>query len=181
MQRMNGYEVREYPEHIVAQTSIQGSPEESMNTGFSILAGYIFGGNTRKESISMTSPVFTQNSRVKKVSQNIAMTAPVIAMTEGDLQTISFGMPRAYANPDMLPIPNDSRVKIVIVEKKRFAVLSFSWYRSDERIKQMQNTLLSMLTRDGVTTKGGVAYAGYNPPWTPPWMNRNEVLVEITR
>lgn len=28
-------------------------------------------------------------------------------------------------------------------------------------------------------TQGNLAYAGYNAPWTPPRMTRNEVLVEI--
>ncbi|MCX6747567.1 MAG: heme-binding protein [Candidatus Nomurabacteria bacterium] len=37
----------------------------------------------------------------------------------------------------------------------------------------------NLLDRDGVVAQGGTAYAGYNAPWTPPWMNRNEVLVEI--
>jgi len=44
----------------------------------------------------------------------------------------------------------------------------------------MQEKLLSALTRDGVVTKGSVAYAGYNAPGTPPWMIRNIVMLELT-
>ena len=178
LQKKDGYEIREYPAHIVAQTTVQGSYGESMSSGFRIVAGYIFGGNTKKESIAMTAPVVAQKGEVKKVSESIAMTAPVVAITEGDSQTISFGMPRSYTL-ETLPTPNDSRVKIVMIPAKKYAVMQFSWYRSDTRVKSMQERLLSALARDGVVAEGSTAYAGYNAPWTPPWMNRNEVLVEI--
>lgn len=176
--KMDGYEIREYPEHIVAQTKIQGSYGESMNSGFSILAGYIFGGNTKKESIAMTAPVVAQKEESAKASESIAMTAPVIATTEGDSRIISFGMPRGYTL-ETLPTPNDSRVKIVTIPAKKYAVMGFSWYSSDSRIKSTQEKLLSALARDGIATEGNMAYAGYNAPWTPPWMIRNEVLIEI--
>jgi hypothetical protein len=82
---------------------------------------------------------------------------------------------------DTLPTPTDSRVKIVTIPAKKYAVLQFSWYRTDARVKQMQEKLRALLTRDGITAHGAPAYAGYNAPWTPPWMNRNEVLVDITQ
>lgn len=178
VRKMNDYEIREYPAHIVAQTTVKGSYGASMGSGFSIVAGYIFGGNTKKESIAMTAPVVVQKGDVKKVSENIAMTAPVVATTEGDSQIISFGMPRSYTL-ETLPTPNDSRVKIVMIPAKKYAVIQFSWYRSDRRIKNMQEKLRSALVRDGVATEGSTAYAGYNAPWTPPWMTRNEVLIEL--
>jgi hypothetical protein len=106
------------------------------------------------------------------------MTAPVLATNEGDSQTISFGMPRTYTL-ETLPTPDDARVKIVMIPSKKYAVMKFSWYRSAERIISMQEKLLSLLARDGITTEGKAAYAGYNAPGTPPWMIRNEVLVEI--
>ena len=178
VKQMNGYEIREYPAHIVAQTTVRGSYGESMGNGFRIVAGYIFGGNTKKENIAMTAPVVAQKGEVKKVSESIAMTAPVMATAEGDSQTISFGMPRSYTL-ETLPTPNDSRVKIVMIPAKKYAIMQFSWYRSDARVKKMQEKLLAALARDGVVANGSVAYAGYNAPWTPPWMMRNEVLVEI--
>lgn len=176
---MKDYEIREYPAHIVAQTTVQGSYGESMNNGFSIVAGYIFGGNVKKEGIAMTAPVVVQKESTDNFSEKIAMTAPVTATTDGNSHTISFSMPKSYTL-ETLPIPNDSRVKIVTIPTKTYAVMQFSWYRSDARVKNMQEKLLSALNRDGITTEGVVAYAGYNAPWTPPWMVRNEVLIEVT-
>jgi effector-binding domain-containing protein len=178
VKKMNDYEIREYKAHIVAQTTVRGSFGESISSGFSIVAGYIFGANTKKENIAMTAPVVAQKGESPKTSQNIAMTAPVMATADGDSQVISFGMPRSYTL-ETLPTPNDSRVKIVMIPAKKYAVMQFSWYRSDVRVKKMQEQLLSALAHDGIVTQGNPAYAGYNAPWTPPWMNRNEVLVEV--
>jgi len=178
VETMNGYEIREYPAHIVAQTTVQGSYGESMSNGFRIVAGYIFGGNTKRESIAMTAPVVAQKGEGSQASERIAMTAPVVATAEGDSQVISFGMPRSYTL-ETLPKPNDPRVNIVMIPAKKYAVVRFSWYRSDARAKSMQEKLLSALARDGIVAEGSTAYAGYNAPWTPPWMTRNEVLVEV--
>jgi hypothetical protein len=176
LQKADGYEIREYPAHIVAQTTVTGSYDEALNDGFGIIAGYIFGGNTKKESIAMTAPVTAQES--VSDSEKIAMTAPVTARTEGNARIIAFVMPKSYTL-ESLPVPNDARVKLVQVPAKKMAVLRFSWFRNTERVKAKESELLSMLSRDTVVVLGSPSYAGYNAPWTPPWMTRNEVLVEI--
>ncbi len=168
-----GYEIRRYPSHIVAQTVVKGPYRQALNQGFRIVAGYIFGGNTKKESIAMTAPVVEQ-----KVSQSIAMTAPVMATMEGESHTIAFGMPHSYTLAT-LPTPNDPRVTIVTIPEKKMAVTRFSWLRTNDRVQTKKNELLAALKRDNVSVKGEPQYAGYNAPWTPPWMTRNEVLVEI--
>lgn len=178
LSKMKDYEIREYPARIVAQTTVEGSYKESMNSGFSIVAGYIFGGNVKKENIAMTAPVMAEKGETVKESESIAMTAPVMATNEGNFQTISFSMPKSYTL-ETLPIPNDPRVKIVMIPKKKYVVMKFSWYRSDVNVKKAQDELIKVLARDGVKPIGNMSYAGYNAPWTPPWMVRNEVLVEI--
>lgn len=168
------YEIRLYPAHIVAQTTVKGSYQESLNQGFRIVAAYIFGGNTKKESIAMTAPVVEKSS----TSESIAMTAPVIATVEGESHTIAFGMPRSYTL-ETLPVPLDTRVKIVTIPEKKMAVIRFSWLRTDARVQTKKQKLLDLLKKDTVSVIGEVQYAGYNAPWTPPWMTRNEVLMEI--
>jgi len=167
------YEVRSYPAHIVAQTIVKGTYQSALNQGFRIVAGYIFGGNTKKESIAMTTPVIEQ-----KVSEPIAMTAPVTASIEGDSHTIAFGMPKSYTLAT-LPTPTDPRVKIVTIPEKKKAVIRFSWFRTSNRVEAKKQELIAALKRDAIKTLGEPEYAGYNAPWTPPWMTRNEVLIEI--
>lgn len=187
------YEIRLYPEHIVAQTTVKGTYDEALNQGFRIVAGYIFGGNTKKESIAMTAPVIeksvTQNSASEKTSvekntaeklqgESIAMTSPVMANIEGDGHTIAFGMPRSYTL-ETLPVPNDSRIKIVTIPEKKMAVIRFSWFRNTARVQSKKQILIDVLKRNNIKIIGEPQYAGYNAPWTPPWMTRNEVLVEV--
>ncbi len=75
--------------------------------------------------------------------------------------------------------PNDSRVRLVEVPDQKMAVLKFSWYRTDSLFEKKKQELFTDLALDNITIIGTPIYAGYNPPWTPPWMNRNEVMVEI--
>ncbi len=173
VKKIGSYEIRNYPAHLVAQATIMGSYQESLQQGFRIVAGYIFGGNVKKESISMTAPVVEQ-----KRGQSIAMTAPVMANIEGESHTIAFGMPRSYTW-DTLPTPTDSRVTIVEVPAKKMAAKRFTLWRTDARVEIKKKELLSALSNDKVTIIGEPQYAGYNAPWTPPWMMRNEILIEI--
>ncbi len=174
LESKHGYEVRLYPAHIVAQTTVKGSYDMALNQGFRIVAGYIFGGNTKKESISMTSPVVEKSAQ----SESIAMTSPVVATIEGESHTIAFGMPQSYTL-ETLPTPTDPRVTIATIPEKKMAVIRFSWMRTPERVQSQKQTLLDALAKDNVTVVGSPEYAGYNAPWTPPWMTRHEVLVEI--
>lgn len=168
------YEIRLYPEHIVAQTTVTGTYEEALNQGFRIVAGYIFGGNVKKEGIAMTAPVVEKQT----TSESIAMTAPVVASVEGESHTIAFGMPKSYTL-ETLPTPNDSRVKLVTIPEKKMAVSRFSWFRTDSRVQAKKEKLIQSLKEDGMVTVGGPQYAGYNAPWTPPWMTRHEVMIEV--
>ena len=171
---MLGYEIRKYPVHIVAQTTVRGNYQYALNEGFRIVAGYIFGNNSKKQGIAMTAPVVSQNAGSEKIS----MTAPVLATTKGESHVISFGMPRSQTL-QTLPEPGDPRVKIVEIPAKQFAVIRFSWSRTDEKIKKMETKLLKLISRDNLQVIGSPIYAGYNAPWTPPWMARNEVMIEI--
>lgn len=174
IQKRKGYEIRNYPRHIVAQTTVTGSYDEPLSQGFRIVAGYIFGANTKKQNIAMTSPVIMQEN----VSEKIAMTAPVMVSTLDKTRTISFGMPKTYTM-DTLPTPSDPQVKIVEIPDKKFAALRFTGFRTGARTLAMEKKLLSLLAKDNVVVVSEPSYAGYNAPGTPPWMTRNEVLVEV--
>ena len=175
LKKGEGYEIRDYPAHIVAQTVVESVSinGDAFNRGFGIIAKYIFGGNVKKQSIAMTAPVIAQGS-----SEKIAMTAPVTASATGTSQVVSFVMPSGYTLAT-LPTPNDSRIKLVEVPEQKMAVLRFSWYRTDPRFEKMKKQLFADLARDNVVVIGTPVYAGYNPPWTPPWMNRNEIMVQV--
>jgi effector-binding domain-containing protein len=188
LEKKDGYEIREYAPHIIAQTTVTGDYNQSMNSGFRTIAGYIFGGNTKKESIAMTVPVITNNptdtigQKSQEVSsqesEKIAMTVPVIMQDSSGTRTMSFVMPAKYTL-ETLPVPNDINVKLIEVPKAKKAALRFSGYRSQERIEKNKSKLLELLVRDGLETAGEIEFAAYNGPGTPPWMNRHEVMINI--
>ena len=51
------FEVRDYASLVVAEVTVSGDQKEAASRGFRLLAGYIFGGNKRRQSIAMTAPV----------------------------------------------------------------------------------------------------------------------------
>ena len=172
--KKDGYEIREYAPYIEARVKVIGEYRDALGAGFNILAGYIFGGNTSKQSIAMTAPVSEQRS------EPIAMTAPVSETAlPGNDRVISFVMPEEYTLAT-LPTPNDKRIEIVEVPKHQSAVLRYSGYNRAGTVAEKKAKLLEYLKRDGVVVVGVPRGAGYNPPWTPPFMNRNEILVDIS-
>jgi hypothetical protein len=144
IRKTENYEVRNYPKHIVAQTKVSGQLTQAMNSGFSIVAEYIFGGNVKKEKIAMTAPVIVKDGD----SQKIPMTAPVVSRADGSDQIISFGMPKSYTL-ESLPSPINPKVQIVEIPEQNLAVASFSWFTNDKRIKKVQEKLLNDLAKDG--------------------------------
>ena len=153
----DSFEIRQYDSMILAQTIIQEtSIKKSGNTGFRKVAGYIFGGNRN--------------------NQQIAMTAPVI-MEVGDNTKMSFVMPSQYKMED-LPQPNSSEVKLIKAAPKKFAVLTFSGFASDEKINRKKELLREALKKEQISVKGDFSYLGYNAPWDL-FGRRNEVAIEV--
>jgi hypothetical protein len=172
--KKRGYEIRKYAPQLLAEVAVKGNYEEAINEGFRILAGYIFGENVSKRKIAMTAPVVERQG----VSEKIAMTAPVLASLEKGHRVIAFGMPSG-ATMDNLPKPNNPQITFRMLNSRKVAVLRFSWFSGGQRVEAKKRQLLGMLNRDKVKTVSGPQYAGYNPPWTPPFMRRHEILVEI--
>lgn len=166
------YEIRRYDPYIIAYTEVESSLEKASSDGFMTVANYIFGDNTSKSKIAMTSPV------VQEKSEKIAMTSPVIQEGESGNFKVQFVMPSKYSMED-LPEPNNDKVKLQEVAAKKVAVHRFSWLNSKKKLNKKQKRLLDAVREDGLEVAGEPTFAFYNPPITPPFMRRNEVWVEI--
>lgn len=171
----DGYEIRRYPPHIVAEAVVDGEFGRALNSGFMIIAPYIFGANAPKEKIAMTAPVIETSA---PRGTEIAMTAPVIQATRDGARMVQFVMPVQYTM-DTLPQPTDARVVLREVPERVMAAHRFSWYYTAERIATKKAVLQSMLERDGISMVGEPQFAGYNDPWTIPFLFKNEILIEI--
>ena len=178
-------ELRDYPAMVAAEVSVKGDRSEASSQGFQLLAGYIFGGNTKKQSIAMTAPV-VQAAGAKTESQSgsgsesekIAMTAPVLQTGQSGSWTVRFLMPSSYTM-ETLPKPNDARVRLVPVPPARMAVVQFSGLAREDDIAAQTAVLNTFVTRRKLVALGTPALARYNPPWTPWFMRRNEIMVAV--
>jgi hypothetical protein len=175
LKKYHGYEIREYDSYLVAEVVVQGTQKESIRRGFKKLFAYISGNNSLQESIKMTAPV-TQQPEEK--SERIDMTAPVMQELREDSYLVSFMMPSNYT-PDSIPTPMDPAITIVQKERYKVGVLRFAGYAPEEKIIQKQARLNELLKGDGYEIHSSAHLAFYNPPWTPPFMRRNEIMFVI--
>jgi hypothetical protein len=165
-------ELRRYAEYIQAEVSVVDTEYKSaVEKGFNVLAGYIFGNNTARQKVEMTTPV--QVSR----SQRIAMTAPVIVSGK-DRFTVAFIMPSKYTL-ETLPIPNDGAIRITSIPAHQMAAIRFSGYFRNNLIDKNKERLTRWLEAEGLEPDGDFIVAGYNPPWVPGIFARNEILIKI--
>lgn len=169
----NNIEIREYKPMITASVRVSGERKEAIRKGFRLVADYIFGNNAISTKIAMTAPV------EQRESQKIAMTAPVQQQLDGQSWEISFVMPKEYSI-DTLPTPKNSEVTLAEIASKQFVVIKFSGRNTDSNIEQYTTRLEKFAVDNSLQTIGSPKYAFYNPPWTLPFLRRNEVMLELT-
>jgi hypothetical protein len=104
------------------------------------------------------------------------MTAPVVS----DGKSMSFVMPGGKEQ-DEIPDPLDERVKITTQDSREMAVIRFKGYAGREDVNDVMSRLLEGLQKSGITARGQPVLMRYNAPWTPGFLRRNEVGIEITR
>ncbi len=169
------YEVRRYAAYVVAEVDVDGDFTDAGSEAFRILAGYIFGDNKPGEKMAMTAPV-ESTSGVK-----MKMTAPVTSSSaaEGVRSTFAFVMESKYTL-DTLPEPVDSRIRIVERPGRVMAVHRYSGRWSKARYDEHEAVLLDALKANQVEVIGAPVFARYDAPFTPWFLRRNEIMLEIS-
>ena len=176
------FELRVYDPKIIAEVEVTGDLKKASNKGFKLIADYIFGNNTSRtkldsnEKISMTAPVTMQASSVP-TSEKVAMTAPVTMKQSSDKWNMHFVMPNSYTLAT-LPKPNNSAVKIKQIEGAKYAVIRFSGLAGKTKVDKKTAELEKWLKSRNIKANGTPELARYNPPWTLPFMRRNEVMIK---
>ncbi|SFK60792.1 SOUL family heme-binding protein [Methylocapsa palsarum] len=165
-------EIRDYAPMIVAEVEFPGERNVALGQGFRAVADYIFGDNSSSQKVAMTAPVTQQES------ETIAMTAPVTQHGDGDNWRVRFVMPSHYTLAS-LPTPNNPAVKLKEFGGRRFAVIRFSGLARDAVLKRHAKDLQDFIVSKNLKFLSAPIYAYYNPPWTLPFLRRNEVSIEI--
>lgn len=153
------FEIRNYDAVTVVSAPMR-SGDERRNSAFMKLFGYISGKNENGQKIAMTTPVFSS--------------------TGEDESGMSFVVPQEVAKSGA-PAANDKAVKVSVRKGGQFAVYRYSGRWSDEKALAAEKKLIEWAAAQQLQTTGKVEVANYDPPYTPPLLRRNEVLVRVLK
>jgi SOUL heme-binding protein len=177
LEKDNAFELRAYAPKIIAEVVVDGNMREASSKGFRLIADFIFGNNTvqsgKSEKISMTSPV-----SVEPRSEKISMTSPVGVQHASKGWKVYFVMPSQYTL-ETLPKPKSALVSIKQISSQKFAVIRFSGLVDEEKMEKKVTELKQWTDDKKLKVLGNPELARYNPPWTLPFVRRNEVMVEV--
>ena len=125
----------------------------SDDSAFPVLASYIFGRNKEGAKVAMTAPVITNDS-------------------------MAFILPSGITR-DNAPTPDGQAIEFTAVPARQVVALRFSWLTTAGRVGGKTAELLDIVRQHGIETRGAPFLMRYNDPWTPPFLRRNEVAIEV--
>jgi hypothetical protein len=173
VRELAGVEVRQYAAYAVAEVVVPGPAEEAGSQAFPILAGYIFGKNKGERKFAMTAPV-TQTA----VPVKMEMTAPVTQTAAAGGFLVQFVLPKGVTAASA-PEPVDARVQLRDVMPRRVAVIRYSGFWSESNYEEHLQKLQAALRAADLAWTGEPVYSRYNAPFTPWFMRRNEIWLQL--
>ena len=167
-------EIRHYDPREAIQATVPGSDRnKAAGEAFGLLFRYITGANQREQKIAMTAPVHTDFER-------IAMTTPVQTTSVDGQVNMRFFLPRDVSKAGA-PAPLDPRLHLVQVPETTIAALRYSGIATQGTRDQNAAVLKDVLAKSAWKPTGDVFQFNYDPPFTIPFLRRNEVAVAVTR
>lgn len=157
LQKNGAFEIREYPSMIVASTPMAG-PNPTEESSFMRLFRYISGGNETGQKIAMTTPVFTSQ--------------------EGDTRQMSFVVPKKIAD-NGAPKARGEQVEIETMAAGKFAAYRFNGNWDINNLDAAGYKLIEWMSQNNLTAAEDPIIASYDPPFTPSFLKRNEILVRL--
>jgi len=152
-----GFEVRKYEASLFTSVKLDTDLyQKASSKGFSILGGYIFGKNEKKEQISMTSPV---------------------KMSLEEEMIVQFLVPKNFTKEN-LPKPDNSSIEFIEIPEKKMAAITFSGWANDKKIEKYKLQLIALLDKNQIKYTNNFSLLGYNPPYEL-FFRKNEIIVEL--
>jgi hypothetical protein len=180
IEKSEPFELRSYAPQLIAEVKVEGDLDTASSQGFRLIAAFIFGQNQVSEKISMTAPVGIETTQ----STKIAMTVPVGIEASKDSATavnqwvFSFVMPSEYTMAT-LPKPLNPLVTIRELPAQKRAAIIFSGFNNEAKVLEKTKALEEWIKSKQWQAIGSPQFARYNPPWSLPFMRRNEILITV--
>jgi hypothetical protein len=161
LEKKGNIEIRLYAPMVIAKTLVEEDYDSALSQGFRRIANYIFGGNEKDMSISMTAPVISKKS-----------------ISNPGLYEVLFVMPKKYSLED-LPKPNLTNVSLEKKNLGKVICIKFGGWATEKKVERFQNDLIESISERGLETKGDFLVAQYNSPLAIPPFRKNEILIQI--
>ena len=170
-----GFELRQYPPHVVAEVTVVADFDDAGSRAFRYLFGYISGDNTANQKLAMTSPVVQSPG-----SQSIEMTSPVVQRPgkDADTHVIAFVLPASLTEASA-PAPTRAEVSLRTVPEALVAAATYSGRWTQARYDEHCTQLVAAIAANGLTALSAPRFARFDPPYKPWFLRRNEVLVDV--
>jgi len=149
-------ELRRYSNLNLVQTKMKDTDD----SGFMRLFRYIDGNNSSKSKIAMTTPVFTSENNGER--------------------SMSFVLPEKIKQ-EKVPAPINEAVQTVTRKSGLYATHRYSGRRVQGAPIKIQNQLSKWIKKNNLQSLGKPINAFYDTPWTPPFLRRNELLIEVSQ
>ncbi len=153
------FEVREYPDLTMATTNMEFKLPGD-DGSFMALFEFISGANDQEQKVAMTTPVFMEPKGQEQQGQ------------------MGFVLPKKVAEHGA-PNPSNERVHIRKRPGGRFGVIRFAGRMNSNSAAKAEARLRKWLNEKKLVGAPDAEYAGYDPPWTPGPLRRNEVLIRL--
>ncbi|MFP5312162.1 MAG: SOUL family heme-binding protein [Actinomycetes bacterium] len=181
VRRYPHFELRRYPDYVVAEVTVMADFDRAGNAAFRHLFNYISGSNTARQKLAMTAPVLQETG---PGPQKLAMTTPVLQ--SGPLPgsrkpaefSVAFVLP-AGVTAETAPVPTDPQVRVRAVPGSLAAVLGFSGSGSASAFEKRSSGLQAALKLAGLTPVGPPRFARFDPPFKPWFLRHNEVIQDV--
>ena len=179
IEKSGEFELRQYQPMLIAEVLVDGDMDQASGKGFRLIADYIFGNNITEtgsnKKIKMTAPV-----TIEPRSEEISMTIPVSLKNISGRWQVSFVMPSKYTL-DTIPLPNNKQIMLRKVPARKVAVLEFSGFVNEKNTANRTQELLKWMEDNNLISSGSIELSRYDPPWTLPFLRRNEIIVEYIK
>ena len=177
LQQEDRFEVRDYETLVLAETLVDASFDDAGSIAFKRLFTYISGDNEAASSISMTAPVMVLDEN-RADGEKISMTAPVTGQQTALGWRFAFVLPTGYTL-ETAPVPSNASVKLEQIPARKVAVVRYTGSWSEAAYEEHLELLQQWMKRNRLEAVSLPRVAGYDPPWTLPFLRRNEVMIDI--